>query len=106
MPSKAYLMLRAPRGRVSKHARPQCSQFFHKLLRREDGECHSDSEARCAGSSWPTKLLHVSDELQDFYRAGAELLRQLVLQRFRLLDKARFIDILDELNTDLFQSRH
>src|SRR6266581_3069597 len=51
-------------------------------------------------------LLHVSDELQDFYRAWAELLRQLVLQWFRLLDEARFIDILDELHADLFQSRH
>src|SRR5438552_5294553 len=34
MPSKAPLMLRAPRGRVSKHARPRYSRFFHS---RESG---------------------------------------------------------------------
>ena len=28
MPSKAYLMLRAPAGRVSKHARHRCSPAF------------------------------------------------------------------------------
>src|SRR5437879_2992542 len=27
-----YLMLRAPGGRVSKHVRPQCSQFFSQPL--------------------------------------------------------------------------
>src|SRR6266436_6300735 len=51
-------------------------------------------------------LLHVSDQLQHFSGARAELLRQLVLQRFRFLDEARLVDILDKLHTDLFEPRH
>ena len=37
MPAKSSLMLRAPRGRVSKHVRPRCSQFLHSLEGRGPG---------------------------------------------------------------------
>jgi hypothetical protein len=37
MPSKTYLILRAPVGRVSKDAPPQCSQSFVFLCRNPKG---------------------------------------------------------------------
>jgi hypothetical protein len=50
--------------------------------------------------------LHVSDKLQNFDRTRPELSRQLVLQWLRLFDKARFVDVLDELDADFFQPGH
>jgi hypothetical protein len=52
------------------------------------------------------RLLHVSDELQDLDRTGTELLGQLVLQWLRFFDKARFVDVRDEFDTDFFEPRH
>ena len=50
--------------------------------------------------------MDVSDELQHFDGTGSELFRQLVLQWLRLFDEARFVDVLDELDADLFEPRH
>src|SRR5271169_3394930 len=92
---------RAPRGLPARAGRGDpISIAPSPRLRGEGwGEGHS-------AASTTVRLLDVSDELQDLHRTRSELLGQLVLQRLCLLDEARLVDVLDELNADLFEPRH
>src|SRR6478736_954356 len=97
-------------GSSARHFKWRCScktspsnrriTWFRKS--RQENEC---GELFGSPRSRTDRLFHVADQIEHFYRIRPEIRRELVLDRLADRREAALVDVLDNLDADLFELR-